>query len=171
MRSEPVAAPQAYGVCVIFCLMPHVLPHFNFASCGLMSVLPHVRAGVDSASCFASCQFCLMCSEPVAAALAYGVDAQQDATILVLDLGGGTFDVSLLEVGGGVIEVLATGGDPFLGALGSNPWLQGSQVQDLTVPIKKEFCSFCVHDFLCNTWNSTQVAGSNPDCAEIATTL
>eukprot|EP00884_Botryococcus_braunii_P007549 jgi/Botrbrau1/16796/Bobra.150_2s0025.1 len=53
--------------------------------------------------------------EPVAAALAYGVDAEQDATILVLDLGGGTFDVSLLEVGGGVIEVLATGGDPFLG--------------------------------------------------------
>ena len=56
-----------------------------------------------------------MCREPIAAALAYGIDAQQDQTILVLDLGGGTFDVSLLEVGGGVIEVLATGGDPHLG--------------------------------------------------------
>lgn len=55
--------------------------------------------------------------EPVAAAMAYGVDLEQDATILVLDLGGGTFDVSLLEVGGGVIEVLSTGGDPFLGSI------------------------------------------------------
>ncbi len=77
---------------------------------GLVVVLPHVLPDA---------KFCPVCSEPVAAALAYGVDAQQDATILVLDLGGGTFDVSLLEVGGGVIEVLATGGDPFLGALGN----------------------------------------------------
>lgn len=40
-----------------------------------------------------------LCSEPVAAALAYGLDAQEDQTVLVFDLGGGTFDVSLLEVG------------------------------------------------------------------------
>lgn len=55
------------------------------------------------------------CREPVAAALAYGVNVQEDQTIMVLDLGGGTFDVSILEVGGGVVEVLSTGGDPYLG--------------------------------------------------------
>ena len=53
----------------------------------------------------------------MAAALAYGVDIRQDQGVLVLDLGGGTFDVSLLEVGAGTFEVLSTGGDAHLGAL------------------------------------------------------
>jgi molecular chaperone DnaK len=54
-------------------------------------------------------------NEPTAAALAYGLDKKSNETILVFDLGGGTFDVSLLEVGDGVIEVKSTNGDTHLG--------------------------------------------------------
>ncbi|MGW7200757.1 molecular chaperone DnaK [Streptomyces chryseus] len=54
-------------------------------------------------------------NEPTAAALAYGLDKENDQTILVFDLGGGTFDVSLLEIGEGVVEVKATNGDTHLG--------------------------------------------------------
>ena len=54
-------------------------------------------------------------NEPTAAALAYGLDKKKDETILVFDLGGGTFDVSVLEVGDGVVEVQATNGDTHLG--------------------------------------------------------
>ncbi|AOR30054.1 molecular chaperone DnaK [Streptomyces fodineus] len=54
-------------------------------------------------------------NEPTAAALAYGLDKENDQTVLVFDLGGGTFDVSLLEIGEGVIEVKATNGDTHLG--------------------------------------------------------
>src|ERR1700726_323186 len=54
-------------------------------------------------------------NEPTAAALAYGMDKKGQETVLVFDLGGGTFDVSLLEVGDGVVEVRATSGDGHLG--------------------------------------------------------
>ncbi|MEU3610480.1 Hsp70 family protein, partial [Streptomyces sp. NPDC035033] len=54
-------------------------------------------------------------NEPTAAALAYGLDKENDQTVLVFDLGGGTFDVSLLEIGDGVVEVKATNGDTRLG--------------------------------------------------------
>jgi molecular chaperone DnaK len=54
-------------------------------------------------------------NEPTAAALAYGLDKKENETILVFDLGGGTFDVSVLEVGDGVIEVKSTNGDTHLG--------------------------------------------------------
>ncbi|MFE1782100.1 molecular chaperone DnaK, partial [Streptomyces sp. NPDC059506] len=54
-------------------------------------------------------------NEPTAAALAYGLDRENDQTILVFDLGGGTFDVSLLDIGEGVVEVKSTNGDTHLG--------------------------------------------------------
>src|SRR5579872_693747 len=54
-------------------------------------------------------------NEPTAAALAYGLDKKKDETIAVYDLGGGTFDISILEVGEGVVEVKATAGDTHLG--------------------------------------------------------
>ena len=54
-------------------------------------------------------------NEPTAAALAYGLDNEADQKIMVYDLGGGTFDVSIIEIGDGVIEVLATNGDTHLG--------------------------------------------------------
>jgi len=54
-------------------------------------------------------------NEPTAAALAYGLDNEQEQKIMVYDLGGGTFDVSIIEIGDGVIEVLATNGDTRLG--------------------------------------------------------
>jgi molecular chaperone DnaK len=54
-------------------------------------------------------------NEPTAASMAYGLDDESDQTVLVFDLGGGTFDVSILELGGGVYEVVATNGDNDLG--------------------------------------------------------
>src|SRR5690349_13201358 len=54
-------------------------------------------------------------NEPTAASLAYGLDKKKEEKIVVFDLGGGTFDVSVLEVGDGVVEVLSTNGDTHLG--------------------------------------------------------
>ena len=54
-------------------------------------------------------------NEPTAAAMAYGFDKKDGGTVVVYDLGGGTFDVSVLEIGDGVVEVIATNGDTFLG--------------------------------------------------------
>jgi molecular chaperone DnaK len=54
-------------------------------------------------------------NEPTAAALAYGIDKEEEQKIMVYDLGGGTFDVSILDIGDGIIEVLSTAGDTHLG--------------------------------------------------------
>ncbi|MEX0990266.1 MAG: molecular chaperone DnaK [Actinomycetota bacterium] len=73
------------------------------------------RQATKEAGQIAGLEVLRIVNEPTAAALAYGLDKQHDQTILVFDLGGGTFDVSLLEIGDGVFEVKATHGDTELG--------------------------------------------------------
>ncbi|MFN3362098.1 MAG: molecular chaperone DnaK, partial [Pseudanabaenaceae cyanobacterium] len=73
------------------------------------------RQATKDAGKIAGIEVLRIINEPTAAALAYGLDSRKNETILVFDLGGGTFDVSILEVGDGVFEVLATSGDTHLG--------------------------------------------------------
>jgi molecular chaperone DnaK len=73
------------------------------------------RQATKNAGQIAGLEVLRIINEPTAAALAYGLDKKQAETILVWDLGGGTFDVSILEVGDGVFEVKATSGDTHLG--------------------------------------------------------
>jgi molecular chaperone DnaK len=73
------------------------------------------RQATKDAGKIAGLEVLRIINEPTAAALAYGMDKKNDETILVFDLGGGTFDVSVLEVGDGVIEVKSTAGDTHLG--------------------------------------------------------
>ena len=73
------------------------------------------RQATKDAGKIAGLEVLRIINEPTAAALAYGLDKKNNERILVFDLGGGTFDVSILEVGDGVFEVLATSGDPHLG--------------------------------------------------------
>ncbi|MDG4861250.1 molecular chaperone DnaK [Streptomyces sp. T-3] len=75
----------------------------------------HQRQATKEAGEIAGLKVLRIINEPTAAALAYGLDRGDEQTVLVFDLGGGTFDVSLLEIGEGVIEVKATNGDTHLG--------------------------------------------------------
>jgi molecular chaperone DnaK len=81
-------------------------------------------------------------NEPTAAALAYGLDKKTNETILVFDLGGGTFDVSILEVGDGVFEVKATSGDTHLGGDDFDKrivdWLAEEFLRDQGVDLRKD---------------------------------
>ena len=73
------------------------------------------RQATKDAGKIAGLEVLRIINEPTAAALAYGMDAKKSGTIAVYDLGGGTFDVSILEIGDGVFEVKSTNGDTFLG--------------------------------------------------------
>ena len=73
------------------------------------------RQATKNAGRIAGLEVLRIINEPTAAALAYGLDRKKNETILVWDLGGGTFDVSILEVGDGVFEVKSTAGDTHLG--------------------------------------------------------
>ena len=73
------------------------------------------RQATKDAGAIAGLEVLRIINEPTAAALAYGVDKDEDGKVLVFDLGGGTFDVSILELGDGVFDVLSTAGDNNLG--------------------------------------------------------
>jgi molecular chaperone DnaK len=73
------------------------------------------RQATKDAGKIAGLEVLRIINEPTAASLAYGLEKKENETILVFDLGGGTFDVSVLEVGGGVVEVKSTNGDTYLG--------------------------------------------------------
>ena len=73
------------------------------------------RQATQNAGRIAGLEVLRIINEPTAAALAYGLDKKQNETVLVFDLGGGTFDVSVLDIGDGVVEVRATAGDTHLG--------------------------------------------------------
>ncbi len=73
------------------------------------------RQATKDAGQIAGLEVMRIVNEPTAAALAYGLDKKKDETIAVYDFGGGTFDISILEVGEGVVEVKATNGDTHLG--------------------------------------------------------
>src|SRR5438445_665020 len=82
---------------------------------GTPTVIASQRQATKDAGKIAGLEVLRIINEPTAAALAYGMDKKKDETIAVYDLGGGTFDVSILEIGEGVFEVKATNGDTHLG--------------------------------------------------------
>ena len=92
------------------------------------------RQATKDAGAIAGLEVVRIINEPTAAALAYGMENNKDATILVFDLGGGTFDVSILEIGDGTFEVISTAGD---NKLGGDDW-DDVLVKFIIEEIKKE---------------------------------
>ena len=92
------------------------------------------RQATKDAGAIAGMEVVRIINEPTAAALAYGMENKKDATILVYDLGGGTFDVSILEIGDGTFEVISTAGD---NKLGGDDW-DDVLVKFIIDEIKKE---------------------------------
>src|ERR1700716_2602989 len=100
------------------------------------------RQATKDAGKIAGLEVLRIINEPTAAALAYGMDKKGQETVLVFDLGGGTFDVSLLEVGDGVVEVRATSGDGHLGGDDFDKrivdWLAGEVKRDQGIDLRHD---------------------------------
>jgi molecular chaperone DnaK len=100
------------------------------------------REATQNAGKIAGLEVLRIVNEPTAAALAYGLDKKGNETVLVFDLGGGTFDVSILEVGEGVFEVRSTSGDTHLGGSDFDhaivDWLADDFKQEYNVDLRKD---------------------------------
>jgi len=100
------------------------------------------RQATKDAGKIAGIEVLRIINEPTAASLAYGLDKKTNETVLVFDLGGGTFDVSILEVGDGVFEVLSTSGDTHLGGDDFDKkivdWLAGSFKSQEGIDLRKD---------------------------------
>ncbi len=100
------------------------------------------RQATKDAGSIAGLEVLRIINEPTAAALAYGVDKEEDGKILVFDLGGGTFDVSILELGDGVFEVKATSGNNHLGGDDFDQrimdWLVGEFKKETGIDLSKD---------------------------------
>lgn len=100
------------------------------------------RQATKDAGRIAGLEVLRIINEPTAAALAYGLDKQKDERILVFDLGGGTFDVSILDVSEGLIEVVATHGDTHLGGddwdLAIVDWVTSEFLRDQGIDLKQD---------------------------------
>ncbi len=100
------------------------------------------RQATKDAGKIAGLEVLRIINEPTAASLSYGLDKQENETILVFDLGGGTFDVSILEVGDGVFEVLSTSGDTHLGGNDFDnkivSWLMNEFKKDENIDLSKD---------------------------------
>src|SRR6201990_2755607 len=100
------------------------------------------RQATKDAGRIAGLEVLRIINEPTAAALAYGLDKKGSETVLVFDLGGGTFDVSILDVGDGVVEVRSTNGDGHLGGDDFDKrivdFLAGEVSQDTSIALRKQ---------------------------------
>ncbi|MFW1058284.1 Fe-S protein assembly chaperone HscA [Vibrio parahaemolyticus] len=122
------------------------------------------RAGTKDAAKLAGLHVLRLLNEPTAAAIAYGLDSGQEGVIAVYDLGGGTFDISILRLSKGVFEVLATGGDSALGGDDFDHLLADYLMDQagLEAPLSAE-----KNRALLNIATATKIAFSEQDSVEV----
>ncbi|EJG1725271.1 Fe-S protein assembly chaperone HscA [Vibrio parahaemolyticus] len=122
------------------------------------------RAGTKDAAKLAGLHVLRLLNEPTAAAIAYGLDSGQEGVIAVYDLGGGTFDISILRLSKGVFEVLATGGDSALGGDDFDYLLADYLMEQagLEAPLSAE-----KNRALLNIATATKIAFSEQDSVEV----
>ncbi len=123
------------------------------------------RAGTKDAAKLAGLHVLRLLNEPTAAAIAYGLDSGQEGVIAVYDLGGGTFDISILRLSKGVFEVLATGGDSALGGDDFDHLFADLLIEKagLATPLTAE-----QHRTLLNVATETKIAFSEQDSVEVS---